>query len=93
MQAGHYRTTAAQPALRFHEDNCHVQCFQCNHPKSGNISEYRVNLITRIGEERVEYLERDHGTPNWSIDDIIEIRDEYREKVKLILASQAQTRH
>ncbi len=43
--AGHYRTTGANPELRFNEDNCHKQCAPCNNHLSGNIEKYTPNLI------------------------------------------------
>ncbi|EHS1690350.1 recombination protein NinG, partial [Escherichia coli] len=45
--AGHYRTTAAAPQLRFDERNIHKQCVVCNQHKSGNLVPYRVELISR----------------------------------------------
>lgn len=38
--AGHYRTTAAAPQLRFDERNIHKQCVVCNQHKSGNLVPY-----------------------------------------------------
>ncbi|EJD1130360.1 recombination protein NinG, partial [Escherichia coli] len=55
--AGHYRTTAAAPQLRFDERNIHKQCVVCNQHKSGNLVPYRVELISRIGQEAVEEIE------------------------------------
>ncbi|HHR5857155.1 TPA: recombination protein NinG, partial [Providencia alcalifaciens] len=49
--AGHYRTTAAAPQLRFDERNIHRQCVVCNQHKSGNLVPYRVELINRIGQQ------------------------------------------
>lgn len=54
--AGHYRTTAAAPQLRFDERNIHKQCVVCNQHKSGNLVPYRVELISRIGQEAVSPL-------------------------------------
>ncbi|EAR3863763.1 recombination protein NinG, partial [Salmonella enterica] len=55
--AGHYRTTAAAPQLRFDERNIHKQCVVCNQHKSGNLVPYRVELINRIGQEAVDEIE------------------------------------
>ena len=85
--AGHYRTTAAQPALRFNELNCHKQCAPCNNHKSGNITEYRIELVKRIGEPLVEWLEIDHKLPSkWTIPELKAIRKYYTEAVKQIQA-------
>lgn len=80
--AGHYRSTGAAPHLRFHEDNCHRQLVYCNQYRSGNAVDYRLGLISRIGLERVEILETDQGPVNWTKDDIREIRDTYRRKLR-----------
>ena len=86
--AGHYRTTAAQPALRFNEIGCHKQCMPCNTHKSGNISEYRIGLINKIGIELVEWLEIDHPrTTSWTVPEIQALRKYYREATKLLSAS------
>lgn len=80
--AGHYRTTAAAPELRFHELNCHKQCAPCNNHKSGDIVNYRKNLIARIGEDNVDWLEGPHEPKRYRSDDLIEIREHYKQKVK-----------
>ncbi|MBF3209581.1 recombination protein NinG, partial [Pseudomonas aeruginosa] len=40
--AGHYRTVAASPELRFEPLNVHKQCAPCNNHKSGDIVNYRI---------------------------------------------------
>lgn len=54
--AGHFKTTAARPDLRFNEDNCHKQCAPCNNHLSGNVGEYIVHLINKIGQKRFDDL-------------------------------------
>lgn len=51
--AGHYRSVGACPELRFDEMNVHKQCSVCNNYKSGNLTEYRLNLIRKIGEKKL----------------------------------------
>jgi hypothetical protein len=80
--AGHYRTVGAHPELRFNEDNCHKQCAPCNNHLSGNIVEYRINLKSKIGEKRLEWLEGPHTSSKPSIDDIKEIEKTYKRKTK-----------
>ena len=78
--AGHFKT---DKSLRFHEDNCHGQCwFNCNSNKSGNITEYRPRLVEKIGIERVEALEAYHPPPKLTIEEIIEIKARYKAKLK-----------
>lgn len=56
-QAGHYYSAGHYPELRFNEDNCHLQCTQCNMYLSGNLIEYRKGLTRKIGTERIEKLD------------------------------------
>ena len=83
--AGHYRSVGSALELRFNEDNCHKQCVPCNQHKSGNAIDYRINLINKIGIERVEFLERkDHPPVKWSIDEIKAIISTYKDKIKAL---------
>ena len=82
--AGHYRSVAAAPQLRFNEDNVHKQCMPCNTHKSGNAIEYRINLVKRIGVERVEKLENSNDVVKWTIEDAKSIKQLYNEKLKLL---------
>ncbi|EHN8849255.1 recombination protein NinG [Enterobacter hormaechei] len=80
--AGHFRTTGANPELRFNEDNCHRQCAPCNNHLSGNLIAYRPALIEKIGQSRFDALMGPHYLPKWKREDYIRIRDEYRAKLK-----------
>ncbi|MBD2797710.1 recombination protein NinG [Xenorhabdus sp. 18] len=80
--AGHYRTTAAAPQLRFDEHNIHKQCVVCNQYKSGNLVPYRVELIRRIGLEQVEAIESNHDRHRWTIEECKAIKAEYQQKLK-----------
>lgn len=79
---GHYRSVGACPELRFEELNSHRQCKQCNSYMSGKVVEYRIRLIERIGQESVDWLEGPHEPRKYTIEDLREIRDYYRRKVK-----------
>lgn len=80
--AGHYRSVAAAPQLRFNEDNCHKQCVHCNQHKSGNAIEYRIGLVKKIGTQRVEALECNNQTVKWSVEEARIIKATYQEKIK-----------
>lgn len=81
--AGHYRSVGACPELRFCELNVHKQCAPCNDHKSGNIIEYRINLVKKIGVDKVEWLERqDHEPKKYTIEDCKEIIKYYKAKIK-----------
>jgi hypothetical protein len=75
--AGHYLSTGSNPSLRFHEANVHKQCSACNNHLSGNIVNYRRELINRIGLEAVEWLEGPHEPKHYTIDDLKEIKRKY----------------
>ena len=78
--AGHYRTVGAHPELRFNELNCHKQCSVCNNHKSGNIVEYRINLIRRIGEDSLNWLEGPHEAKKYTVEELKEVKATYRKK-------------
>lgn len=81
--AGHYRSVGACPELRFNEDNVHKQCSVCNNHKSGNVIEYRIHLVRKIGVQRVEFLERNNHPPlKLSIEEIQEMKRTYKAKIK-----------
>ena len=65
--AGHYRSVGAMPSLRFNAWNIHKQCSACNNHQSGNLIDYRVNLIHKIGQGRVDWLEGPQETRNMDI--------------------------
>ncbi|WP_324671388.1 recombination protein NinG [Enterobacter hormaechei] len=87
--AGHFRTTGANPELRFDEDNCHRQCAPCNNHLSGNLINYRPALIQKIGQARFDALMGPHELPKWKREDYIRIRDEYRAKLKALKQREA----
>lgn len=88
--AGHYRTTAAAPELRFEPLNVHKQCAPCNNHMSGNIVEYRINLVKKIGAEAVEWLEGKHEPAKLTIEDIRAITAKYRALVRELKRKLAQ---
>ena len=89
--AGHYLTVGARPELRFNPKNCSKQCSACNLHLSGNLINYRINLIKKIGLEEVEKLEGPHEPLKLSIEEIKELIAEYKAKVKELLANQKET--
>lgn len=50
--------------------------------KSGNVVEYRINLVKRIGVERVEALENNNEPHKWTVDEAKEIIKTYKAKIK-----------
>ncbi|WP_428946237.1 recombination protein NinG [Pantoea sp. FN060301] len=83
--AGHYRTTAAASQLRFNEDNVHSQCSACNMHHSGNIGPYRINLIAKIGLQRVLALESDNNPHRYTREELDALRALYRAKLRALI--------
>lgn len=82
MDAGHYRSRGSAGHLRFNVLNIHSQCVTCNRWQSGNVVDYRINLIKRIGLESVEKLESDNGTRKFT--------REYLKRIKVIFNKRAR---
>lgn len=80
--AGHYRTVGSNPALRFEPKNCHRQCSPCNTRLSGNIVNYRIELVKRIGAEEVEWLEGPHEAKKYTVEELKAMTADYRAKTK-----------
>jgi hypothetical protein len=76
--AGHYRTVSAHPAIRFEPLNVWKQCAPCNTHKSGDLLNYRAELIRRIGEEKVLWLEGPHEPMKYTINDLKAMTAHYR---------------
>lgn len=88
--AGHYRTTAAAPELRFEPLNVNLQCNRnCNMGKSGNLLGYRPRLIEKIGIEAVEWLEGPHEPKKYTIDELKALTAHYRALTKELKKGQA----
>ena len=79
---GHYRSVGSAPELRFNAVNAHKQCKKCNRDLSGNVVEYRLRLIDRIGTRNLNWLEGPHEMPNLIIDDLIKLKAHYKLKKK-----------
>lgn len=85
--AGHYKTRGSSPELKFNELNCHKQCAHCNNFLSGNIENYRINLIKKIGLDKVEWLEGPHELRKYTCEELKEIELHYKDKLKEISAN------
>ena len=88
--AGHYRTTAAASQLRFNEDNVHSQCSACNTHHSGAIGPYRINLIAKIGLQRVEALESGNNLHRYTREELDTLRAHYRSKLRELIKQQEE---
>jgi hypothetical protein len=85
LTAGHFYPTTYQ-CLRFNEDNVHGQCwFNCNKNKHGNVNEYRIRLIEKIGIKRVEQLDEDRVKKlDLTIPELIELKVNYKDKLRVL---------
>lgn len=82
VDSSHYRSRGAAPWLRFNVFNNHSGCVRCNRELSGNLIPYRLNLIEKIGLQRVERIEHDNTVRKFSI--------EYLKRVKAIFTRRAK---
>ncbi|MDG0556569.1 recombination protein NinG [Klebsiella quasipneumoniae] len=82
VDSSHYRSRGAAPWLRFNVFNNHSGCVRCNRELSGNLIPYRLNLIEKIGLQRVERIEHDNTVRKFHI--------EYLKRVKAIFTRRAR---
>lgn len=80
---GHYRSRGSASHLRFNLNNMAGQCSRCNRYLSGNIVEYRKELINRIGLDRVELLENNNEHRKFTIDYLKRIKSIFNKKFRL----------
>ena len=80
--AGHYRSRGASPELRFNEDNCFKQCVRCNRESSGNVVNMRIGILERIGQQRLDFIEGPHEAKRYTAEDLREIAQDYKAKLK-----------
>lgn len=82
FDCGHYRSTGSASHLRFHEDNAHGQRKVCNRYGAGRAVDYRIGLVQRIGVAQVEALEASNAPHKWQREELIEVTQKYRKKLK-----------
>lgn len=81
--AGHFFNANNHYNVRFDERNVHLQCEHCNTYLSGNLLEYRTNLINKIGNSEFIILEAEaRKTRKFTIDELKEIIAIYKNKIK-----------
>ena len=87
FDAGHYYKAELFSWIKFHPDNIHGQCVQCNRRQEGNLNMYEMRLPERIGNERFARLqlkarEGRKEVFKWEREKLKEIRNFYKEKYK-----------
>lgn len=90
FDAGHYRSVGSASHLRFEESNVHGQRKACNRYGAGRAVNFRIGLIDRIGELAVLRLERDNRVHKWTREELIEIKDTYRRKLRELKAGRLE---
>ena len=85
--AGHFRPSGVNSALRFDERNIHKQCVRCNQYLSGNLIHYRAGLVVKIGEQAVIELENNHETKRWTREELQEVERIYKERLRSLTVS------
>jgi hypothetical protein len=80
--AGHYRSVGSSPHLRFEELNVHKQCSVCNNYLSSNAINFRINLIRKIGVEKVDWIESNNEPKHYTIEEIKAIKTKYKQLTK-----------
>ena len=80
--ASHYMSVGSSPALRFEPLNVHRGCQPCNVHLSGNLVNFRIGLIKKIGLEKVEWLEGPHEPKKYTLTEILEMKAFYRAEVR-----------
>ncbi|KPY83748.1 recombination protein NinG [Pseudomonas syringae pv. tagetis] len=76
--AGHFRSAGGHPELRFEPLNVWKQCAPCNTHKSGDLVNYRAELVRRIGIVNVEWLEGPHEPQKYTIEELKALTAKYR---------------
>lgn len=81
--AGHYYNANNHWNVRFDENNVHLQCEHCNTFLSGNLINYRENLLKKIGAEEFNVLEgKSKVTRKFTKEELKEIINTYKKKIK-----------
>ena len=83
IHAGHYRPMGNNQQLRFYTLNIFAQCSICNNYLSGNLANYRINLINKLGVEKVNLIESNQERGNYSIEYLERLIKVFRKKIKL----------
>lgn len=78
MNAGHYAAVKTSSLLRFHEWNVNGECQGCNGFDEFHLIGYRKNLISKIGQDAVEWIEEVRREPKkWQRSELEEIIKKY----------------
>ena len=82
IDAGHFMSRGTCPELRWDEVNTNAQLKSCNRPNGTTRASFRAGMVERYGLAEVERLEGPNPPRRDRADDLREIRDTYRAKLK-----------
>lgn len=80
--ASHFKPANTYSYLRFDESNVHKSCSKCNVFLSGNLNEYRIRIVDRIGEKELIRLDKPNQFKKWTAEEYNNIIDTYKQKIK-----------
>ena len=88
LHAGHFLPGRRANNL-FDTRGCHAQCISCNTYQQGNWPGYFAYMERLYGRETInELIKQDRVLHHWTVGEILEIRDKYKQKVKAIIEKQ-----
>lgn len=91
--ASHYRSRGANSAMRYSLINLHASCVPCNLYQSGNVKGYAQGLTERYGSAMVEYLDSAPRVKAWEASELILLRQEVNEEIRLLQTGQQPSRN
>ena len=80
--ASHLKSTGSNSALRFNLWNIHKACQPCNHRKGGNIGEYRIRVIDRIGLARLDWLDQHPRSRRYTREYLIRLKQVFARRCR-----------
>ena len=85
FHASHYWLENEYASVRFDEENVNGCCGRCNKFLSGNLAQYEVNLIDKIGNESFQKLNfRRNQIKKFNVIEIDEMNKHYLEAIKYL---------
>lgn len=90
--AGHFLSRGARPDLRFNPDNCFKQCKSCNggggrfkHKERTVSQDYEIELVKRIGIDRVEILKGPPVSARWTVEELNVMKKQFRADTRALV--------
>jgi 5-methylcytosine-specific restriction endonuclease McrA len=83
MNAGHFIPVSKSSNLRFHPENIWGECEGCNCFDRSHLIGYTLNLIKKIGQERVDWLRANQRiVKKWGKSELESLIDEFKQKLE-----------